>query len=226
MLKLCGFPVSNYQRKVKMALLEKGVPYQEVKTYPSQDEAILRHSPLGKIPYLEVGEGCIAESQVIVEYIEDAYPQLPLYPLDPLERAKCRELITVIELHLELPARRLYAEAFFGGTVPQWVKDEVAPLLAKGARALAQLVRFAPFIAGPTFSYADCAAYAHLPLVAGASKTVLGEDALASIGGLKDYLGRIRQRASAAKADEERKANLEEFTALRKKQTSAPAPGR
>jgi glutathione S-transferase len=53
MLTLCGFPISNYYNKVKLALLEKGVTFTEenVKT-GSTDEAVLSASPLAKIPYL------------------------------------------------------------------------------------------------------------------------------------------------------------------------------
>ena len=99
-----------------------------------------------------------------------------------------RELIQIIELYLELPARRLYGEAFFGGRVSEETKKEVSAALAKAVRALGKLARFQPFIAGPEFSYADCAAYAHLPVVSSASRAVLGADALASVAGIADYM--------------------------------------
>jgi glutathione S-transferase len=68
--------------------------------------------------------------------------------------------------------------------VTEEVKREVSAALGKAARALSKLARFQPFIAGPEFSYADCAAYAHLPVVSNASQAVLGADALASVAGL------------------------------------------
>ena len=125
MLELCGFAASNYYNKVKLALLEKGVAFQETHAYPSSAEAFLAESPMGKIPYLRCLQGTMSESQAIAEYLDDAFPEKPLYPADSFERAKCRELIQVMELYLELPARRLYPAAFFGGTASDDLKNEV-----------------------------------------------------------------------------------------------------
>jgi glutathione S-transferase len=49
---------------------------------------------------------------VIAEYIEQAYPQHPLLPSDPMQAAKVRELIVYLELHIELVARELYPKLF------------------------------------------------------------------------------------------------------------------
>ncbi|HEX9184700.1 MAG TPA: glutathione S-transferase family protein, partial [Burkholderiales bacterium] len=131
MIKLCGFRISNYHNKVRIALLEKGVPHEEDDTIkPSQDEAVLARSPMGKVPFLEVDGTRLRESGVILEYLEDAYPQKPLLPKDPLERARVRELVTFIELHLELVARRLYGGLFFGGKFSDEAKAQVEKGLA------------------------------------------------------------------------------------------------
>ena len=217
MIKLCGFSVSNYYNKVKLALLEKGIPFEESLIYPAGNSAILSDSPMGKVPYILVDGTAISESQPILEYLEQTRPDTPLYPDDPARAAKCRELIQVIELYLELPARRLYGEAFFGGRVTEEVKREVSVALAKAARALDKLARFQPFIAGPEFSYADCAAYAHLPVVSNASQAVLGADALASVAGIAEYLDLIAARPHAHRVNVERKAGLESFAASRRR---------
>jgi glutathione S-transferase len=134
-IKLCGFSVSNYYNKVKLALLEKGIPFQESLIYPAGNTAILADSPMGKVPYILVDGIAISESQPILEYLEQTCPDTPLFPSDPARAAKCRELIQVIELYLELPARRLYGEAFFGGRVSEETKNEVSAVLTKAARA-------------------------------------------------------------------------------------------
>ncbi len=217
MIKLCGFSVSNYYNKVKLALLEKGIPFEESLIYPAGNAAILDDSPMGKVPYILVDGIAISESQPILEYLEQTCPGRPLYPSDPARAAKCRELIQVIELYLELPARRLYGKAFFGGRVSDETKKEVSAALANAVRALGKLARFQPYIAGPELSFADCAAYAHLPVVSSASRAVLGADALAPLVGIADYLKFIGARPHAQQVNLERKAGVESFAASRRR---------
>jgi glutathione S-transferase len=224
MLTLCGFPASNYYNKVKLALLEKEVAFAEESVYPSRDEALLALSPMGKVPFVRTAAGTLSESQAIVEYIEGVYPGTPLYPQDPMARAKCRELIQLIELYLELPARRLYPAAFFGGTASEETRKEVASALGRGARALARLMRFEPFAAGAAFTYADCAALVHLPTVSEASKTVLGEDPLAGSGAVSDYLAWVGRRPHVVQVKADRKAGLDAFLAHRAQLAAAQAP--
>ena len=217
MLKLGGFAVSNYYNKVKVALLEKAIPFEEVFCMTSQDETYLQRSPMGKVPYLEVDGKFLCESQVICEYLEDHYPDRPLYPKDVFERARVRELITVIELHMELVARRLYAQAFFGGTVSDEIKKHVEKDLAKGVRAFKQLAKFSPFVAGASLSLADCAAGVHLPLVSLASKIVYGRDVLDDCAPVKPYLKMLNERPAFRKMNDDRKAATEAMAAARAK---------
>jgi glutathione S-transferase len=206
MFKLCGFALSNYYNKVKLALLEKGVPFEEELIWTDRSAALLEKSPLGKIPYCETGHGALFESQVIMEYIEDAYPQNPLMPADAYGRAKQRELVTFIELHLELVAREIYGPAFFGGTVSDETKERVKKLLTRNAKALGQVAKFGPYIAGDHFTMADCAALVHLPLVSMASKIVLGEDVLAEYP-VREYVKMLAERPTVQKVNADRKAN-------------------
>lgn len=217
-ISLCGFAVSNYYNKVKLSLLEKGVPFTESTVYPSQSEEMLSESPMGKVPFLRTPKGVLSESQVLTEYIEDCWPEPRLYPADAFARGRCRELIEHIELHLELPARRLYAEAFFGGKVSEETKKEVAPLLEKGLRSLGRLARFSPFIGGKSFTHADCAAWVHLPLVSQATRKIYGRDFVEELlPQAKEYLKLVGDRAHAQKVNEDRKAAMDAFMAKAKK---------
>lgn len=217
-ITLCGFSVSNYYNKVKLSLLEKNVPFAEAVVFTSQKEEMLAESPMGKVPFLRTPQGVLSESQVLTEYIEDCWPKPALYPRDSFERAKCRELIEHLELHVELPARRLYAEAFFGGTVSDETKKEVAALLEKGLKSLGRLARFAPFIGGDRFTHADCAAWVHLPLVSQATRKIYGRDFLDEfLPQAKAYIKLIGDRPHAQKVNEDRKAGMEAFMSKPKK---------
>jgi len=207
MIKLCGFRISNYHNKVRIALLEKGIPFEEDENVkPSQKDEYLARSPMGKVPYLEVDGTRLRESGVILEYLEDAYPQKPLLPRDPLQRARVRELVTFIELHNELVVRRLYGGLFFGGSFSEETKAAVEKDIAKGVRALKAVATFDPFIAGKDLTVADCAAFVHLPIVTLVTKLAFGRDFLEEIPQMKPYLKMLGERPAFAKVNEERKA--------------------
>ena len=213
MLTLCGFSASNYYNKVKLALLEKGVPFQEQLAWVGQTD--LAASPLGKVPYLLTPEGPLCESAVIADYIEAAYPTPALVPAQPFAAAKVRELITVMELHLELVARNLYPQAFFGGTVSEAAREKVGIQLEKNIAAFAKLASFAPYVAGDSFSMADCAAIVHLPLVSSATKAIYGRDYLAELP-VRDYLARMAERPHVQRINADRKTSTAEMLARRK----------
>ena len=208
-IKLCGFSASNYYNKIKLQLLEKAVPFEEELVWVGNSEAaLLQRSPLGKVPFLDTPEGPISESMACAEYIETVFPRSPLLPSDPYAAAKVRELIIYSDLHIELVARQLYPEAFFGGKVSDGTKERTYKLLVKGVAGFAKLARFAPYVAGPQFTLADCAAIAHLPLVASVSKMIYGEDVLAALP-LKNYLRSMNERATVQKVNADRKASTE-----------------
>jgi len=216
MLKLCGFRISNYHNKVRLALLEKGVAFDEDdQCIPSQNETYLARSAIGKVPFLEVEGRTLTESQAICEYLEDAYPGTPLYPGDPWARAKVRELIAHLELHVELVARRLHRQAFFGGTVSDETRQQVERDLTKGLKALGRLARFDPMIAGPALTLADIAAFVHLPVVAIATKLALGRDMVEEhLPQARPYLKMLGERPAFQRVSADRKTAAE---ALRKK---------
>lgn len=206
MLKLCGFSASNYYNKVKLALLEKGVAFEEELAWLGETDPAA--SPLGKVPYFKTDAGPISESTVMLEYLEAQYPTPALLPADPFQAAKARELVRYIELHLELVARNLYPEAFFGGKVSDSAKEKVGQQLEKNVAAFAKLARFEPFIGGDTFTLADCAAAVHLPLISGATKVIFGRDFLADLP-VRDYLRLVGSRPSVVQVNADRKTNTE-----------------
>lgn len=211
MITLCGFSISNYYNIVKQVLLEKGIPFtEEYVPTMSQEEAVLNDSPLGKIPFIRTPQGALCESHVILEYLEAQYPSPALLPADAFAAAKVRELVTFINLHLELVARELYTQAFFGGTVTESTQARVRTQLEKNISAFKRLAKFAPYIAGDTFTQADCVAFSNLPLVGMATKAIYGEDLLLAAGvEYKPYIKLIGERASAQRVMADRKAAVQ-----------------
>lgn len=214
MLTLCGFSASNYYNKAKLVLLEKGIPFEERLAWIGETD--LSASPLGKVPYLLTEEGPLCESAVIVDYLEAAYPTPALVPADPYGAAKVRELCTFMELHLELVARNLYPQAFFGGTVSERLRDHTRVQLEKNVAAFARLARFAPCIAGEHFTLADCAAVVHLPLISATTRIIYGRDMLEHLP-VREYLARMAERPHVQRVNADRKASTAEMLARPKK---------
>ena len=103
---------------------------------------------------------------------------MPVVPWGQFER----ELSVFIDLHLELVARDLYKQAFFGGTVTDYTKSRVEKRLRHHIAGFKRIARFEPYVAGTTFSIADVGAFVNLPLVGLATKAVYGSDFLLDSG--------------------------------------------
>jgi len=212
MLKLHGFPASNYYNMVKMALLEKGADYEDVRVYTGQTEDFLAKSAMGKVPCLETPDGFLTETSIILEYIEDVVDGPSFLPAAPYERARMRELLKYSELYLELPARRCYGEAFFGtGPVSDEVKETVRPILERGCGALKRLGRFSPFIAGNDITYADFVFLHSFPMAAQTAKIVFDCDLNEELPQAAELLAHLQQRPVAIKVAEDAKNGMREF---------------
>lgn len=223
MLKLHGFPVSNYANMVQLALLEKGMAFEYVMAVPDQSPAFLARSPRGKVPLLETPQGFISETSVILEYLEEAGTGKPLLPRDPFERARVRSLMREIELYIELPARTCYGEAFFGGKVPQAIKDKAREDLTAGFATLQRHGRFAPYVAGAEFTLADVIFVFSVDLAAVVATKVLGFDPLADFPGAAQLLKRLGETANMQTIARNREAGMPAFMAAMKAKLAAAA---
>jgi len=212
MLKLHGFPASNYYNMVKMALLEKGVEYEDVRVFTGQTEEFLAKSAMGKVPCLETPHGFITETSVILEYIEDAVEGPSFFPTDPFERARARELLRYSEQYLELAARRCYGEAFFGtGPVSEEVKESVRPVLERGCRAIARIGRFSPYLAGDSITYADFVFQQSFPNAAAVAKIVLNWNLNDELPQAAALLKKINERPVAIRVADDAQKGMQEF---------------
>jgi glutathione S-transferase len=93
---------SPYARKVRIALYEKGVPFERVRAAPRlQSDRLPPCEPRAEVPALVDGEFALYDSTIICEYLEDRHPEPPIYPRDPRRRAECRLLEDLADTQLD-----------------------------------------------------------------------------------------------------------------------------
>jgi glutathione S-transferase len=214
MLKLYGFSVSNYYNMVKLALLEKGLPFEEVTFYPTPTPESLAISPRGKVPVLGVDAGFINETAIILEYMEQTQKGTPLLPSDPFERAQVLAIAKEIELYIELPGRACYGEAFFGMTLPDAIKEKTKTELLLGFAALGRHGKFAPYVAGDSLSIADLYFLYSVPLACAVGHKLFGIDLLAEMPQAKALLERLEQNPHVQKVAADKEAAMPAFLAM------------
>lgn len=214
MFKLYGFAVSNYYNMVKLALLKKGLPFEEVTFYPTQTPDSLAISPRGKVPVLGVDAGYINETAIILEYLEQSQKATPLLPSDPFERAQVLAIAKEIELYIELPGRACYGEAFFGVTLPEAIKEKTRAELLLGFAALGRHGRFAPYVAGDSLSIADLYFLYSVPLACAVGQKLFGIDLLAEMPQAKALLERLEQNPHVQKIAADKDAAMPAFLAM------------
>ncbi|GFR50319.1 hypothetical protein Agub_g12513 [Astrephomene gubernaculifera] len=138
-LELYDDPHSEYSAKVKVAMHAKGLCWATlpVPCGGTRSPDFLAINPLGKIPVLCVtfDDGrreSVFESEVILELLEELFPQPPLLPAEPLARSKARLISRYHDLYLEPALRRLYGMvAPSGGHSKQEVQEAVAAFTAR-----------------------------------------------------------------------------------------------
>jgi glutathione S-transferase len=191
----------------------KGISFEEHLIY-SGGEEWLSISPVGKIPALTTEDGQhLSETSVICDYLEEVYPQKPLYPGDAIARAKVRQIMKIAELYLELPSRRLISYAFSGKKAPQHALDDVSHVTKRGIHAMQRICEFNPFIAGSEMSMADIYVHYVNSVVGSIGSRQLDWDIIAEIPGMKDWNARMRESDIAKKIEADRKVNEPEFHA-------------
>lgn len=161
-------PLSPYAQKVKLALREKGIPF-EVHTpgFGSEQEAaeFSAISPRREVPVLVHAGQTYFESSLILAYIEETWPTPALLPTDPTSRAKARIIENVLDTHFEANTWGLGEVHIFGradtelaATLTQYAKDQIEGWFAWLEEQLAG----EDWFNGATYGYADLCVAPHL----------------------------------------------------------------
>jgi glutathione S-transferase len=165
--------------RVRIVLAEKGVPYETVAIDLANRPAWLyEKNPQGKVPVLEEDAFCLPESAVIMEYLEERYPEPALLPADPGGRAAARLAIWRFDDR-------------FGDDYYAARRGEAGARERFGARldALEGTLEAQPFLVGGTYSLADAAYLPWLPRAEG----YLGVD-IGDYPSLSRWLERLAER--------------------------------
>ena len=114
MIKLYTFPPSTNSRKVRIALLEKGLEFERINVDLSKREQknpeYLKIHPFGQVPALDDEGFVVYDSTVINEYLEDEYPYPPLMPKDSEGRARARMMEDFRDTHFNPPCVKIIYE--------------------------------------------------------------------------------------------------------------------
>ncbi len=166
MLKLYSIALSPWARKARIALYEKALTFEKISITRKPDGTLdkpvefLAANPRGKVPTLIDDGTAVYESTLVLEYLEVAYPETPLYPKDVKAKARCRQLVDAGDQDLGGPMGVLTHEIF--NKPNEADRDQAAMAEAKAAlaktydRLEAELGK-GPWFCGDQFTAADIA---------------------------------------------------------------------
>ena len=159
-LVLHGFWRSGTSYRTRIALNLKGVAYRQIgidlRAGDQRSEAFLALNPQGLVPALETDDGVLTQSSTILEWLEECYPDPPLLPVGPGDRAVVRAMAATVacDIHPLNNLRVLNAVRELGGEQKAWT----ARWIVAGFAALeAQIARHGGgFAFGDRPTLADC----------------------------------------------------------------------
>jgi glutathione S-transferase len=156
-LKLYTFKLCPFAHRVRIALTEKGLNYEQIEIDLKNKPAdFTKISPLGRVPFLVHGTNKVWESAVILEYLEDAFPDAALMPEDPADRAKVRLWIDFANARLFAATHRLIF------TTDEAARQQLTAEMVEGVRILEREGMRngqGPYLLGAQFTLADVALY-------------------------------------------------------------------
>jgi glutathione S-transferase len=171
-----------YCARVRITLAEKGIEYETVEVdLDDRPGWIYEKNPLGRVPVLEEDTFVLSESAVIDEYLEERYPEAPLWPADPGERALGRMLVFRFD-ELSKPYYALRRG-----------ENGANERFDTALRALDGVLQRQSFLSGRDFGLADIA---YLPWILRARDRMAVH--LEGLPALSDWVARLEQRPSIA----------------------------
>ena len=163
MLLLFDHPLSPYAQKCRIALREKGVAFEArlpagIGSGAGGEAAFGAASPRREVPALVDGDTRIFDSTIILEYIEEKWPQPALLPASPAERARLRMLEEAMDTHYE-PINWALGEIHFfrraTGELARALTERAAAQAARWRSWLEAQLGARPWFSGDAFGWGD-----------------------------------------------------------------------
>lgn len=133
-MKLFGFPLSPFVRKVAVAAAEKGLEFEWEPSNPNAPtDEFARISPFKKIPAFSDGDFAVADSTAIVTYLDAKYPDPALIPAAPEARARAVWFDEVVDTMLVPAGAPIVLNRFLRPTIFGVEGDEAAAVAAEEA---------------------------------------------------------------------------------------------
>lgn len=206
-------PLSPYAQKVKIALREKGVAFEACipDLFSGGDREFQAANPRREVPALIDGDTAVFDSTIILEYIEDRWPDPSLLPKDPAARARVRTIEELCDTYYEAINWAVFEVRVFQRATGVLADQLLARASEQVAGVNAYLDRELggqPFFNGERFGWGDLSA---VPLVHAAA---MSGNAPAEGSALGAWIDRARTRPSVAQTFEESTQSLGGFQML------------
>src|SRR5262245_47291063 len=162
-VELHGYQYSVYSWIARLGLHEKGVAYSWVEVDPFAEKvpaSYLATHPFKRVPALVHGEFVVYETGAITRYVDEAFEGPKLQRTDPRERARCNQIISIVDSYAYWPlVRQVFSHSVFRPLMRRPVDDkEIRRGLDAAARVFAALEKLAgegQYLCGSDLSLAD-----------------------------------------------------------------------
>jgi glutathione S-transferase len=195
-----GVPGSPFVRAVQVGLEEKGVAYRVHVLGPHEvkgEEHLARH-PFGRVPAFAHGDFALYETQAILRYLDDVFPEPPFVPADARAAARMNQIIGINDWYFfpcaaaPIVFQRLIGPALLGTVIDEGAVAAAMPMARTSIAELDRLLGAQRFLAGDQLSIADIMLAPQIDFLAA---TPEGRRLLEGTR-LKAWLARMNARAS------------------------------
>ena len=195
-MKLYCFPRSGNSREVKIALFEKGIPFETINTHApdfnKEDPEFRKASPGGKVPAIIDGQVSMCEAFDINQYLEKKYPLHALMPKDDVLKTKIREWVATSDKRFVLKIGLLVIECLLKPKDQQKeeTKEKLRAEIKSVLKEMDEMLQGHDYLFG-AYSLADISVTPHI-----AALPILGTGIPAELKNMTAWLARVQARPS------------------------------